>query len=193
MSDDMNMEEMTWKRDETPYIIFSCNKCGQYMYVKETQKTKKCLRCGRSHIVTQIKNVSEVVKGMTSAVKIVKQKQNELAIKDLGNEPEFRTSGDFKISNSISPKKFILTEFQVKDNKGNEDDYLESFKKMLLELSKSYKEFPLSIIEIMAENYSVPNVELKNLIRNFQKQGILIRLKNYSFRLNREKFKTLLN
>ncbi len=193
MSDDMNMEEMTWKRDETPYIIFSCKKCGQYMYAKETQKSKKCLRCGRSHIVSRIKSIGETVKGMTNAVDRVKQKQNELAIKELGNEPEFRTSSDFKITNKISPKKPALPKSQVKDIEGNEDDYLESFKKMLLELSKSYKEFPLYLIEIIADNYNIPNKELKMLIKNFQKKGILIRLYNYSYKIQQDYFKKICN
>ncbi|KKM06308.1 hypothetical protein LCGC14_1745280 [marine sediment metagenome] len=183
MSDDMNMEEMTWKRDETPYIIFSCKKCGQYTYAKETQKSKKCLRCGRSHIVARIKNLGETVKGMTSAVKAVKLKQNKLAIKELGNEPEFRTLSDFKITNKISPKKPILTEFQVKDYERNEDDYLDSFKEMLLELSKSYRKFPLYMVELIAENYNIPDKELKLLIRNFQKKKMLI-LKNNLFHIN---------
>ncbi len=185
----MNMEEMTWKRDETPYIIFSCKKCGQYTYVKETQKSKKCLRCGRFHIVSRIKSIGETVKGMTNAVNRVKQKQNELAIKELGNEPEFRTSSDFKITNKISLQKPVFPEFQVKDNKGNENSYLDSFKKMLLELSKSYKEFPLYMIEIMADNYNIPKTELKILIKNFQRQGILIRLYNYSYKIQQKYFK----
>ncbi len=179
----MNMEEMTWKRDETPYIIFSCKKCGQYMYAKKTQKSKKCLRCGHSHIVSQIKSIGETVKGMTNAVNRVKQKKNKLAIKELGNEPEFRTSSDFKITNKILPRKPVLPEFQVKDNEGNEDDYLDSFKKMLLELSKSYKEFPLYMVELIAENYNIPNKELKLLIRNFQKNEMLT-LKNNLFHIN---------
>ena len=179
----MNIEEMTWKRDETPYIIFSCKKCGQYMYTKETQKSKKCLRCGRSYIVSRIKNLGETVKGMTNAVERVKQKQNELAIKELGNEPEFRTSSDFKITNKISLQKPVLPEFQVKDNERNDDDYLDSFKKMLLELSKSYKEFPLYMVELIAENYNIPDKELKLLIRNFQKNEMLT-LKNNLFHIN---------
>ena len=191
--DDMNIEEMTWKRDETPYIIFPCKNCGQYTYAKETQKSKKCLRCGRSHTVSRIRSIGEIVKGMTSAVELVKQKQNELALEELGNGPEFRTSSDFKITNKISPKKPALPEFQVKNNEGNEDDYLDTFKKMLLELSKSYKEFPLYLIEIMADNYNIPDTELKLLIRNFQKQGILTRLHNYSYKIQQDNFKKICN
>ena len=191
--DDMNIEEMTWKRDESPYIIFPCNKCGKYMYTKETQKSKKCLRCGRSHTVSRIKNLGEIVEGMTSAVELVKQKQNELAVRELGNQPEFRTSSDFKITNKISPNKPVFSEFQVKDNEGNEDDYLDTFRLMLLELSKSYKEFPLYLIEIMADNYNIPDTELKLLIGNFQRQGILIRLYNYSYKIQQDYFKKIYN
>ncbi len=183
MSNDIDMEELAWKRDETPYIIFPCKKCRQYMYAKITQKSKKCLRCGRSHIISRIRSIGEMVKGMTNAVESVKQNQNKLSIKELGNEPEFRTSSDFKITNKISPKKSVIHEFQVKDYERNEDDYLDSFKKMLLELSQSYKEFPLYIVELIAENYNIPDKELKILIRNFHKNKMLI-LKDSLFHIN---------
>ncbi len=153
------------------------------MYVKKTQKTKKCLRCGRSHIVSQIKSVGEIVEGITNAVKKVKQKQNELAINELGNDPDLRSTGDFIISN----KEF--TEFSIKVNEIQKDIYVNSFKKMLLELTISYNEFPSYILKIMADNYNIPNKELKVLIRNFQKQGVLIRLPNYSYKINQENFK----
>ncbi|TKJ22152.1 MAG: hypothetical protein CEE43_08005 [Promethearchaeota archaeon Loki_b32] len=71
----------------------------------------------------------------------------------------------------------------MKNNKENEDDYLDTFKKMLLELSQSYKEFPLSIIELIAENYNIPDKELKILIRNLHKNKMLI-LKNNLFLFN---------
>ncbi len=95
------MEEAGFKKDETPYIIFPCSKCKQYMYVKTTQKTKRCLRCGRSHKVVSINDSGEIVEGITEAVNTVKQKQAEFAIKENGNIPEFRAIGDFKSSNKI--------------------------------------------------------------------------------------------
>ena len=92
------MEDVGWKKDDKLYIIFPCDKCKQYIYVKESQKTKKCLRCGHSHQVNTIKNYGEYVKGMTKAVERVIKKQEEMAIKRFGIIPEFRSSNDFLLS-----------------------------------------------------------------------------------------------
>ena len=96
------MEEATFKKDENPYLIFECTKCKQFMYVKTTQKGKKCLRCGRTHTVSKIINSGEIVNGMTTAVEEVKKKQNEFGISALGHTPELRAFGDFKTSGSES-------------------------------------------------------------------------------------------
>ncbi len=95
------MEEVGWRKDENPYLIFTCSKCTQYLYVKTTQKSKKCLRCGRQHKVSSIINSGEIVKGMTKAVEMVKTRQNELAVEELGAKPEFRAGDDFTIMKKI--------------------------------------------------------------------------------------------
>ena len=106
------MEEIAIKKDETPYLIFACKKCKEYSYVKTTQKTKKCLRCGRTHQVQRILNDGEVVCGMTEAVNSVKRKQNELAI------PEFRSGSDFVVSiNNIATPRSKKKLWDTKDNK----------------------------------------------------------------------------
>ena len=94
------MEDVGFKKNETPYLVFACKKCKEFSYVKTIQKTKKCLRCGKTHQVRDILNKGEVVNGMTEAVNAVKRKQNEIAI------PEFRSGGDFVItaSNTARPK-----------------------------------------------------------------------------------------
>lgn len=171
------MEEIAWKRDDTPYLVFPCAICKQYTYVKVTQKTKKCVRCGHSHIVTKILESGEIVKGISSAVDTVKIRQNEFALKELGRYPEFRTSNDFKIDKSIMPQHNITEE-------DFDDENYAQFKKMLLELSDLYREFPFYLIEIMAEKYGIPDSEVKLLTRNFLNQGILIRLEDSLFKLN---------
>ena len=171
------MEEEGWKRDETPYIVFGCKKCNQFMYVKETQKTKKCLRCGRSHKVSDIKNSGENVYGMTNAVKIVKERQNELALKELGSPPEFKSLNDFRIAKNMKTIREVISK------KNNENDYLLKFKKMLIELSEMYSEFPFYIIEMMAEDCGIPNSEVKLMTAIFLKQGILIQLTNNSYKI----------
>jgi len=173
------MEDIAWKKDETPYVVFPCKKCRQYIYAKITQKTKKCLRCGRSHTVNNVKESGEIVYGMSPAVELVKQRQDEFAIKELGTRPKFRTFNDFTISHSRNTK----TNFEEKENG---EEFKETFIKMLIDLSQKYNSFPFYIIEIMADNYGIPEAEVKFLTRSFQKQGILKRLKDYSYHVNLE-------
>jgi len=161
------MEDIGIKKDETPYLIFACKKCKEFSYVKTTQKTKKCLRCGRTHQVQRILNDGEVVCGMTEAVNSVKRKQNELAI------PEFRSGSDFVVAtNTIARPKSRVAALR---NEDQEVDYTEKFTEMLLELSKLYKRFPKYMLEIMAEDYGIPKIELKTLIRSAKKSGTLIK------------------
>ena len=175
------MEDIAFKKDESPYVVFTCKKCRQYSYVKTTQKTKKCLRCGRTHQVKDILGFGEVVYGMTAAVEAVKQKQTELTI------PEFRSEGDFVVATNKLPTRTLVKKSKTKvqsDNDKNNDkniNFEELFSEHLLELSKLYGKFPRYMIEIMADNYGIPALELKLLIKSFKKQGILTVLKNEDF------------
>jgi len=173
------MEEITFKKDETPYLVFTCKKCRQYSYVKTTQKTKKCLRCGHTHQVKDILDLGEVVYGMTAAVDTVKQKQTELAT------PEFRSEGDFVVATNKFPTRTPVkkSKRKVLPDKDSDKtiDFEEPFSEILLELSKLYGKFPKYMLEIMAENYGIPALELKLLIKSYKKQGILTVLKNEGF------------
>ena len=62
------MEVKRWEKDINPYLVFPCVKCGRWLYVKKTQKTKKCLICNRTHQVKNLHNSAEVVEGMTKAI-----------------------------------------------------------------------------------------------------------------------------
>lgn len=178
------MEDIAFKKDETPYLVFTCSKCRQYSYVKTTQKSKKCLRCGRTHQVKDVLGLGEVVYGMTAAVNTVKQKQTELAT------PEFRSEGDFVVATNKFPtrtpvkkiKKKVLSD-KVSDNNKNDNnsDFKERFCEVLLELSRLYGKFPKYMLEIMAENYGILAFELKLLIKSFKKRGIITVLKNEDF------------
>ncbi len=158
-----------WKKDTNPYVIFTCRKCKHYMYAKTTQKSKKCLRCGRQHTVSSIIISGEIVEGMTKAVDLVKTRQNELAIKELGTLPEFRAAEDFTVkgqrNNSIN--------FEV--SKIDDDAISGKFERMLQEISRSYTEFPYYVFEIMAENFGIPLPELKVLVKVYQKKGMFTR------------------
>ena len=177
------MEEEGWKKDETPYLVIPCRKCHQYMYVKTTQKTKKCLRCGRTHKVSSILDSGEIVKGMTEAVELVKARQNELAIQELGTTPEFRAAEDFTVKSKM--KLSSKEGFAIKSSDDDDNNLEALFKKMLLEISDLYDKIPYYILEIMAEDYAIPLSELKMLIRNTQKEGILIQLQDNSYRINK--------
>ncbi len=161
------MEEDTWKKDETPYLVFPCSKCENFMYVKTIKKKKKCLRCGRSHTVDNFSNIGEVVKGMTNAVKMIKIKQNELAVKKLGHHPDFQTTDGFQIHQA--PSKIINS-----TQEQNNDALSRKFRDLLVELSLKHNEFPFYLIEIGADKYNIPSSELKSLTKSFLKKGILI-------------------
>lgn len=162
------MEEEGWKKDEKPYLVFTCSKCKQYLYVKTTQKGKKCLRCGRTHKVATIVDSGEIVKGMTAAVKLVQTRQNELALQELGTDPELRAGDDFRVSSSLKEN------FKVQSI-SDDDDFSTQFTEMLHEISSTYNTFPFYVFEIMAENFKIPVSELKFLVQSFQKKGILHR------------------
>jgi hypothetical protein len=171
------MECNAWKKDETPYLVFSCSKCHQFTYVRPTRKSKKCARCGRSHVVSKILERGDIVYGLSTAVELVKRKQNEFAIKELGTHPDFRTFNDFTITKPLDKKEKNIDEENI------ENEYYSRFKEMLFDISKKYKRFPLYIIEIMADNYYIPESEVKLLTRSFQKQGILKLVKDYLYQV----------
>ena len=167
------MEDIEIKKDETPYLIFACRKCGGFSYVKTVQKTKKCLRCGRTHQVRDILDTGEEVIGMTEAVNAVKRKQNEIAI------PEFRSGSDFVITS----QKVVRTKTKVKELKVNKEeiDYSSKFNDMIVELSNLYKKFPKYLLEIKAEDCGIPKTELNSLIKSAIKSKKLIRNSDNDF------------
>lgn len=168
------MDESTFEKDKTPYLVFACKKCQQFSYVKTSQKTKKCLRCGRPHQVESVLDEGEIVYGMTLAVNTVKRKQNELAV------PEFRSQNDF----IINTKKIYNnnnTLSIIKRKNGNEPDNTLKFEALLRELSKLYGKFPRYMIEIMAENSGISSQDLLILMKEFKNKGFLTILKDEDF------------
>ena len=174
------MEETTFKKDETPYLIFECSKCRQFMYVRTTQKGKKCLRCGCTHVVSRILDSGEIVNGMTAAVDEVKNRQNGFAVSELGHSPEFRAFTDFK----VSLNRPDITHFKDDTSDPDQDDeYSDRFTRMLKEISLIYDEFPSYVIEVMADNYMIPHFQLKFLKKQFESKGILKKLSNDSYKV----------
>ena len=63
----------------------------------------------------------------------------------------------------------------------SEIDYSARFLEALHSLQKSYKKFPKFMIEIIAEDYGIPPLEVKKLITIFRRNGMLKILKNEGF------------
>lgn len=63
----------------------------------------------------------------------------------------------------------------------SEINYSDRFLEALHSLQKSYKKFPKFMIEIIAENYGIPSLEVKKLFNIFRKNGMLKILKNEGF------------
>lgn len=179
MGDAEDMEGISFKKDEKPYIIFPCKKCGHYTYARLTQKGKKCFRCGRNHQIKKLKNRGEIVNGMTSAVERVKQRQNELAREELGKDPDFGSTLSFKKS---------FTPLSASGDLGNKSDSkdLDDYERLIIELKKKtkhYSEFPGYVIEIIAEEIGLFGRNLKHFINRLVKEGFLKRVERDIFRL----------
>lgn len=167
----MEAEEGGIVKDEKPYWIFRCNKCEQYMYVKPTQKRKKCLRCGRTHTVAKLDIVDEV-KGMTTAVNRVKELQN-MFVKDpmLSGKNEFSAASSQIIGKKASPQK-------------NESNQQTQFYDLLHDLAENYPQFPYYMIELMAQERGIDSNEIQLLLRNLVKKGIIRQLDHNYYTLS---------
>lgn len=174
------MNELGFTKDTTPYLVFKCNKCKQYSYVKVTQKTKKCLRCGHSHQVKLIINSGMIVNGMTAAVNRVKELQNQLG------DPQFRTESEFIMAPRIREQSSQLHKKSRMIYNDGAENYLEAFNVLLRDLSHRYSSFPLYLIEAMASDYKIPLSVLKDLIFRGITNKILVKDNNnhYSVRSN---------
>jgi NADH:ubiquinone oxidoreductase subunit E len=65
-------------------------------------------------------------------------------------------------------------------------DYSNKFMEALDYLQSTYKKFPKFMIEIIAEEYGIPNNEVKELITKYTKNGILSiqRSEGFYYQLN---------
>jgi DNA-directed RNA polymerase subunit M/transcription elongation factor TFIIS len=173
------MEESRWKKDETPYYLFTCAKCGRWLHVKTTQLNKKCLGCRRNHKVESIKGRSKIVNGSTPAMKKVKELQHYLAQKELGTSPDLRADNDFSIIektlNQHATNKSTSTECETNLS------YSELLYNALLDVQ--FKIFPFYMIEMIAEELEISKLELKILLQELITTKILIPLPNQYYRM----------
>lgn len=172
----MIMELPKFKKDRSPYCIFQCQKCGRWLYVKTTQKTKRCLACRRVHQVRDIEKKAFKVEGLTQAIKNVKNKENERYNQEQKAEPDLRAEGDFQIT--IKDKISIGPKLEKPEINKEEINYEHLFKSMLLDLSEKYPKFPGYLIPIMAQEYGIPKQEIKHLIAQFKRNEWLNCLNN---------------
>mgnify|MGYP006278774889 CR=1 FL=1 len=167
----------SWKRDTKPYLIIGCIRCHNHFYVNLTkgQKIKACPRCKKKNLVDKTKGI--VVEGMTAAVEKVKEKQHELALKELGREPSFEVvSGkSFEIPNLDRQKKNVRqynSKFtRTKNSEKLKEGYL--FLRILKDIAQEYTEFPIYLLEYKAGEVGLPVPEIKIYLRQFVKQEIL--------------------
>ena len=118
----------------------------------------------------------EIVKGMTAALNRVKELQNQL-----GGNPKLASQDGFSIASSGASTSFS----QPQENEiKNEDDLYPAFLSLLIELSKSYKEFPYHLIELMADDKGISKSKIHSLVRKALRENALTQ-KNSMFRLAR--------
>ena len=176
------MEYSEKKKDNNPYLVFSCFNCKQLLYSKLSQKTKKCLRCGKIHTISTIKRKGVIINGITNAFNYVKKKQNEIAIENSGSDPKFTAINDFSISREIAQPN--ENDFKPVLNVEQNEDYSSKFTLLLKKLSKIHKRFPIYSIELLIDEFGIPTSEFIILINNFKARGILVPLANNYFKLN---------
>ncbi len=165
-----------------PYLIFACRNCNQLIYSKLSQKTKKCPKCGKIHVINKNKEKGKIIDGISKTFEYVKEKQNQFAIKSSNGKLEFQTLNDY------SPRrKSILNNEnrpRLKLEQVLNEEYSNKFTLLLQKLSNSYEEFPFYLIELMADDFNIPISELRILINSFKHKGLLIHLKNNYFKIN---------
>jgi hypothetical protein len=166
------MSEQKWSRDKTPYLVFPCKHCHQYSYVKLTQKTKKCLRCGHLHKVKSVIPTGQIIEGMTAALDFVKERQGEI-----NGSPQFEADTSFTIITNVLDKDSSHMKEQKNENswfRGSEEEtYQYRFIEILKKLKLMHQSFPKYMIETMADEYFIPRQEIPRLLRTMINQGIL--------------------
>lgn len=167
-------EEIGFKKDMKVYLIFICAKCNQYMYVRPSQKKKKCLRCGKRYNVRDL-NIVDEVKGMSAAVERVKELQ-----KTLSDGPNFKGKGEFSVASDKSPKKFV-EQISLEIHQKEQDSSESRFEDLLQEISKHHRSFPKYMIELLAREYNLEKNELELFLRDYIKRDLLRPMKNNYF------------
>ncbi|MBD3196035.1 MAG: DUF1922 domain-containing protein [Candidatus Lokiarchaeota archaeon] len=169
-------ENLSFKKDSKPYVVFRCVNCEEYQYVKQTQKTKKCLRCGKKYNVKNIEGL-EIVNGITKAVQRVIHLQNNIALSE-GFEPILKNESSYIITPQKSSKR-VPNYNNISDN-----TIEERFRILLRKLSLQYQEFPKYMIELKLEKHDIPKDKLNSLMQHGIKKGFLKCCQNDYYRIS---------
>ncbi|MHA1756560.1 MAG: DUF1922 domain-containing protein [Promethearchaeota archaeon] len=185
------MDHKYMKKDLSPYIIFKCPSCHNFLYFKQGKKSKTCTRCNKRFGLKPIlANKIMIVKGMTAAVNKVKVLQNQRALKELGEAPKLHATNQYQLKQTSSC--FITNKnshdsisFEEKIGKNRDYESLETITKQIkLELWKMFKMYgtlPAHVINLIFQQYNISNKERSKIINKLISDKILLPQKNNYF------------
>ncbi len=176
------MTEKRWTKDTTPYYVFSCPRCNGFLYLKKGNKSKTCTRCGAKILSKTITVRKEsVVYGMSNAVLEIKKRQNQIAISQLGGNPDLKAKGQYQ------KKSSSFLSFKIENNTENEQDLNYSkLKKEIFLHFQSFNVVPAYSIEMICEKFDTLTV--KEWIARLLKENIIEASNNNQYSLH---FKTI--
>ncbi len=154
--------------DQKPYRLFQCSKCFQYQYYLPTQKSKKCLRCGKLYSVSDLKPIEEVL-GMSAAVSRVKELQNQIS----SNPPRFIAPSEFFIVNKAKKSEPENYSKQIL-NQSSVDEEEHEFIKALCLLRKActrFTSFPYYITYIILHRIGLTSKKVNYVLRRAEKES----------------------
>ncbi|MHA1725439.1 MAG: DUF1922 domain-containing protein [Promethearchaeota archaeon] len=176
------MDHKYMKKDLSPYIIFKCPSCHNFLYFKQGKKSKTCTRCNRRFGLKPIlANKIMIVKGMTAAVNKVKELQNRQALKELGEAPKLHANNQYQLKRSSS--LFIENKKKVRDD-GDQESLETLTNQIKLELWKMFKmhgKLPVYVINMIFQHHDISNRERNKIMSKLILEKILLPQKNNYF------------
>ena len=157
----------------TNYIIFACSKCNQYTYAKSDQKGKKCPRCGRGHVITEVNG--EIVESLVEASNLVRKLQSNFA----GQKPRLESkSFGFSVLNQKKSEEVVVNKKKSIEEGISYKEYLICIKN----LKAIYTEMPAHIYSMFLQKKGLSEAE----INQFSSVAIKENKLSYFFRKNQK-------
>ncbi len=116
-------------------------------------------------------------------MKVVKTKQNELAFKKHGRNPDLRSLSEFRIVSKKKEKNSFNNRVNLEDQE--KPSTLERVTNILEELSRTSKKFPRYIVEMTAEDKGISNEKLNKVLWKLVRKEFLIQLENNYFKIKK--------